>query len=710
MVNDPAKGIPTGHLRLPKVSIVILNHNYGRYVGQCISSVDAQDYPDIQCIVLDCASSDDSIEVIEATLGRAERPIFTFQRRDFNHGHALNYLSALDDVDGTFVTFLDADDFLFPDFVSTHVRAHLNSENPAALSVTDQVQVDATGGVLAGGCHWHQKWRAYEAGSIFTDVTEGQAWASGLPLPLPQSGHPRLHYAPAWWSSWVGERWIWSALSGIMFRKSVVECLRPQNDGSDDLTTLSMDTYFARFAHAAGGTLMIDGARGAYRRHGSNKWSGNPLLGGRTPTSRGDPAEKFALCQRVARRKLVTDYTQLRSLLGGELYYSLAWQLMSNTDFMTFARSHGDDELHWERTIKSAGARHLLHASPPATSASPTRAASARLASGYVAARSGFKRVARAVASTVAERGAEGLAAQLYYDLDDGQRAEICFPWDYQDPERGLLRKFIANHWQVTRPVITSAFFSSRQQRLIRQIFESLLDPAWRAPFTRQLADDNQGDIWGRHQSVAFFGTPGSGPWQFAITGRHLTLRTGSRQSQVFGGPIVYGHAANGFFAEAGHPGNIFWPQAKAASRLFDRLDQAQRSIAEIDALPVETAIGFDTVPVGLPARLLSAEQKEQLNDVLQSLMAPFRAKDRKHIAECLARQGGMDALHIAFSRANRISAPDWDNWRLQGPSFVWHWRGWPHVHVWVNIGDDAAVTVDARSGTYIFPEHDPLE
>lgn len=709
MTTDLPEGEPAGGLHLPKVSVVILNHNYAGYVGECIASVDAQDYPNLECIVLDCASSDNSVEVIEAALGRAVRQIFTFHRRDSNHGHALNYLSALDDVEGTFVSFLDADDFLFPDFVSTHVRAHLNSRNPAALSVTDQVQVDAAGAVLAGGCHWHQKWRVDETGTIFADVTDGQAWTAALALPTAASGAVRLHYAPAWWSSWVGDRWIWCALSGLMFRKSAVESLRPLNDGTDDLNHLSMDTYFARFAHSVGGTLMIDGARGGYRRHGGNKWSGNPMLGGRTPTSRADQTEKFDRCRRVARRKLVVDQAQLKGLLGGELYYSLAWNLMSNDEFMAFARSHPDDEPYWQRTIQSAGARHLLHASPPATSSASIRSAVA-LRPRVAAARSSLRRVARAVASTMIDSGAEGLAARLYDDLDRGQRAEICFAWDHQDPERGLLRSFIANHWQVTRPIVTSEFFSARQQRLIRQLFESLLDPAWRAPFVRQLADDNQGDIWGRHQSVAFFGSPRSGPWQFAITGRHLTLRTGSRQSQVFGGPIVYGHAPGGFFEQAGHPGNIFWSQAKAASRLFDRLDPGQRKAAEIDALPAETAIAFDTAPAGLSARRLTDGQKQELNGVIQSLMAPFRAADRARIAECLVRQGGLDALHIAFARADRVSAPDWDNWRLQGPSFVWHWRGWPHVHVWVNVGDDAAVPVNARSGTFIFPEHDRLE
>ena len=27
-----------------------------------------------------------------------------------------------------------------------------------------------------------------------------------------------------------------------------------------------------------------------------------------------------------------------------------------------------------------------------------------------------------------------------------------------------------------------------------------------------------------------------------------------------------------------------------------------------------------------------------------------------------------------------------WDIWRLEGPNFVWHFRGAPHVHAYVNI------------------------
>jgi hypothetical protein len=36
-----------------------------------------------------------------------------------------------------------------------------------------------------------------------------------------------------------------------------------------------------------------------------------------------------------------------------------------------------------------------------------------------------------------------------------------------------------------------------------------------------------------------------------------------------------------------------------------------------------------------------------------------------------------------------------WDIWRVEGPSFVWHFRGAPHVHAYINVG---AVATAAKS------------
>ena len=46
----------------------------------------------------------------------------------------------------------------------------------------------------------------------------------------------------------------------------------------------------------------------------------------------------------------------------------------------------------------------------------------------------------------------------------------------------------------------------------------------------------------------------------------------------------------------------------------------------------------------------------------------------------------------------DRIIGKDkvWDNWRLEGPAFVWHFRGAPHVHCWVNVADNPEVELNA--------------
>jgi hypothetical protein len=348
-------GETTTDAQAPLVTIVIVNHNYGEFLGQCIRSVDLQDYPNIQCIVLECASNDDSLPVIEAMLDQTRRSFFHLHRREVNQGHVMNALSVLDEVKGAFVTFLDADDFLFPEFVSTHVKAHLNDVNSAALSVTDQIQVDAAGQVLAGTCHWHQKWRAFEPGTPWTELTQARSWTSTSPFRMEPLDISRLHYIPAWWSSWLMERWIWGATSGIVFRRSVIESLALSLEQLAGLD-IGMDGFFGRFAHSVGGTLVVDSAQGAYRRHGRNIWSSNQVLGGQTANGARDQAARLRSAQRVARQVLETKYRDLVHLLGHELYYSIAWQLMSNQDFHDFAETHQEDRAIWERTIQIAGA------------------------------------------------------------------------------------------------------------------------------------------------------------------------------------------------------------------------------------------------------------------------------------------------------------------------------------------------------------------
>lgn len=307
---------------------------------------------------------------------------------------------------------------------------------------------------------------------------------------------------------------------------------------------------------------------------------------------------------------------------------------------------------------------------------------------------------AAAKAAIQSVRTPETTVKLLYDSLTPEQKKEICFDWDYVDPRRGLLRTRVANNWHITRPEINSDFFTREQRQLIREIFEGIIQPEWHAKVDKQLQDDTGG--FGNRQNVAIFGRPGQDKFQFVLTGRHMTLRCDGNSAEhvAFGGPIFYGHAASGFNEKPNHPGNVYWEQALAANKVFAMLDGKQRKQALVARSPRENAVGFrgpDGPFPGIPVAELTPDQKELVQQVLKKLLEPFRQSDQDEVIQCLNKQGGLDKCSLAFYTDNDLGNDQvWDNWRLEGPSFVWYFRGAPHVHVWVNVADDPSVPLNA--------------
>ena len=90
-------------------------------------------------------------------------------------------------------------------------------------------------------------------------------------------------------------------------------------------------------------------------------------------------------------------------------------------------------------------------------------------------------------------------------------------------------------------------------------------------------------------------------------------------------------------------------------------------------------------------------DQKEQLHAVLEKLVEPDREDDRQCVVSCLKSQGGLEQCHLAFYQEGAAEGDRvWDIWRLEGPAFVWHFRGTPHVHVWVHVADNPRVKLNA--------------
>lgn len=294
----------------------------------------------------------------------------------------------------------------------------------------------------------------------------------------------------------------------------------------------------------------------------------------------------------------------------------------------------------------------------------------------------------------------ESVVKLLYDALTPEQKKQVCYNWDHIDPERGLLRTRVAANWHINDQVINSDFYTGEQRELIRSVFEGIVQPEWHAKFDRQLEDDAGG--FGEDQNIAIFGTPGDGKFEFVMTGRHMTIRCdgNSAEDVAFGGPIFYGHAAQSFNEKPDHPGNVFWPQAKAANKLYQMLDGRQQKLALVEKLPSESAVGFRGANgefPGIPASELSGDQKEHLQKVLSLLIEPYRQTDRAEALACLKAQGGLDNCSLAFYRAGDIGDDGvWDCWRLEGPAFAWYFRGAPHVHVWVNVANNPGVKLNS--------------
>ena len=254
----------------------------------------------------------------------------------------------------------------------------------------------------------------------------------------------------------------------------------------------------------------------------------------------------------------------------------------------------------------------------------------------------------------------ESLVKTLFDTLSPKQRETICFRWDYMDPKRGLLRTRVANNWNVTEPFVNSEFYTKDQQAIVRGIFEGIINPAWHERIDRQLYDDAGG--YGEQNSIAIFGVPGSDQFEFVMTGRHMTIRGDGNTGQhvAFGGPIFYGHAADGFNEGPTHPGNVFWPQAVAANKLFEMLDGKQQEQALVrTGLPPESHVGFrggTGRSKGSAVSDLSSDQREHLKGVVNLLIEPYRQGDQDEAEQCLKAQGGLEGA-IWLTTPSKTSA-----------------------------------------------------
>ena len=92
----------------PAVTLVVPTYNYGRYVSQAIDSVLTQTLRDVEIIVIDDCSTDNTSAVLSAYADSDRVRVIRHQQ---NHGHIRTYNEGLALASGRYVGLLSADDY-----------------------------------------------------------------------------------------------------------------------------------------------------------------------------------------------------------------------------------------------------------------------------------------------------------------------------------------------------------------------------------------------------------------------------------------------------------------------------------------------------------------------------------------------------------------------------------------------------------------------
>lgn len=117
---------------LPLVSIGIPNFNYAHYIKESLDSVADQTYRNIELIIVDDCSTDNSREVIQEWINQYNGNIVIhFIKNETNQGLTKVCNIILQNARGKYFQTLDADDKLMPDKISRQVELMERSENIA---------------------------------------------------------------------------------------------------------------------------------------------------------------------------------------------------------------------------------------------------------------------------------------------------------------------------------------------------------------------------------------------------------------------------------------------------------------------------------------------------------------------------------------------------------------------------------------------------
>ena len=122
-----------------KVSIIVPIYNTSVWLDRCMESLVNQTYKDLEIILVDDGSTDNSQQVCHYWMEKDSRIIYLYKE---NGGQATARNLGLDNASGEYICFVDSDDCVAPDYVEKLLN--LAEENHTLISLCSYTLTDET--------------------------------------------------------------------------------------------------------------------------------------------------------------------------------------------------------------------------------------------------------------------------------------------------------------------------------------------------------------------------------------------------------------------------------------------------------------------------------------------------------------------------------------------------------------------------------------
>jgi len=120
------------------VSIVVPNFNDSKFILETLKSIDSQSYRNIECIIVDDCSTDDSVKIVEEFI--KDKSQFKLIKHLENKGLSSSRNTGNSHAKGEYLLFLDSDDVLTPHSILTKVDVLSKSNESFVIGVGARIE------------------------------------------------------------------------------------------------------------------------------------------------------------------------------------------------------------------------------------------------------------------------------------------------------------------------------------------------------------------------------------------------------------------------------------------------------------------------------------------------------------------------------------------------------------------------------------------